>query len=127
MIEHGGGSGAAYPIARDVMTFLFDPAKAMDALTGFEAGWGGTPQQRQAARYSAYAAQYGVKAPKPVDAEEALSQASESDTRGQASPQPEQTAAAAPRPEEDSGTTAVPSPGPAPSPAAAAAGPAPTE
>ncbi len=127
VIEHGGGSGAAYPIARDVMTFLFDPAKAMDALTGFEAGWGGTPQQRQAARYSAYAAQYGVKAPKPVDAEEALSQASESDTRGQASPQPEQTAAAAPRPEEDSGTTAVPSPGPAPSPAAAAAGPAPTE
>lgn len=101
VVEHGGGSGAAYPIARDVMTFLFDPAKAMDALYGFEAGWGGTPQQRQAARYSAYAAQYGVKAPKPENAEEALSRASEGEARSGAAPQPEQTAAAAPRPEED--------------------------
>src|SRR3546814_3339782 len=41
VIEHGGGSGAAYPIARDVMTFLFDREKAMAALEGFEAGWGG--------------------------------------------------------------------------------------
>ena len=32
VIEHGGGSGAAYPIARDVMTFLFDRQKAMDVL-----------------------------------------------------------------------------------------------
>ncbi|MFN9499278.1 MAG: penicillin-binding protein 2, partial [Erythrobacteraceae bacterium] len=30
VIEHGGGSGAAYPIARDVMTYLFDPAKGLD-------------------------------------------------------------------------------------------------
>src|SRR3546814_8795215 len=41
VIEHGGGSGAAYPIARDVMTFLFDRGKAMAALEGVEAGWGG--------------------------------------------------------------------------------------
>lgn len=112
IVEHGGGSGAAYPIARDVMTFLFDPAKAMDALLGFEAGWGGTPQQRQATRYAAYAAQYGVKAPtKPENAEEVLSQANEREARGQASPQPEQTAAAAPRPEEDSTPAPVATPG----------------
>ena len=36
VIEHGGGSGAAYPIARDVMTFLFDPAKGMEALHELE-------------------------------------------------------------------------------------------
>ncbi len=62
VIEHGGGSGAAYPIARDVMTFLFDPGKAMDALRGFEAGWGGTAQQRLAAKYASYAAAAGIDA-----------------------------------------------------------------
>jgi len=45
VVQHGGGSGSAYPIARDVMTYLFDPAKAMETLTQMEAGWGGTPQQ----------------------------------------------------------------------------------
>ena len=62
VIEHGGGSGAAYPIARDVMTFLFDPAKALDALRGFEEGWGGTAQQRLATKYAAYAAAAGIEA-----------------------------------------------------------------
>ncbi len=59
VIEHGGGSGAAYPIARDVMTFLFDPAKGMDALRRLERQWGGTAQERLDARYSAYAAERG--------------------------------------------------------------------
>lgn len=54
VIEHGGGSGAAYPIARDVMTFLFDPAKGMDALRGYEKQWGGTAQQRLERNYAAY-------------------------------------------------------------------------
>jgi penicillin-binding protein 2 len=49
VIEHGGGSGAAYPIARDVMTFLYDRQKAMDALLPLEAAWGGTVEQRMAA------------------------------------------------------------------------------
>lgn len=62
VIEHGGGSGAAYPIARDVMTFLFDPAKAMDALRAFEQGWGGTAQERLARKYAAYAAAAGIEA-----------------------------------------------------------------
>ncbi len=62
VIEHGGGSGAAYPIARDVMTFQFDPAKALEALRGFEQSWGGTAQQRLAAKYAAYAAAAGIEA-----------------------------------------------------------------
>ena len=69
VIEHGGGSGSAYPIARDVMTFLFDPAKALDALHGFEKQWGGTAQQRLEQSYAAYAAAAGVDlppAPAPV-------------------------------------------------------------
>ncbi|OYX66529.1 MAG: penicillin-binding protein 2 [Sphingomonadales bacterium 32-64-17] len=63
VIEHGGGSGSAYPIARDVMAFLFDPAKALDALHGFEKQWGGTAQQRLEQSYAAYAAAAGVDLP----------------------------------------------------------------
>lgn len=59
VIEHGGGSGAAYPIARDVMTFMFDPAKGLEALNALEKQWGGTAQQRLDARYAAYAAERG--------------------------------------------------------------------
>ena len=59
VIEHGGGSGSAYPIARDVMTFLFDPAKGMEALHALEKQWGGNAQERLAAKYAAYAAQAG--------------------------------------------------------------------
>ena len=59
VIEHGGGSGAAYPIARDVMTFMFDPAKGLEALNSLERQWGGTAQQRLEARYAAYAAERG--------------------------------------------------------------------
>jgi penicillin-binding protein 2 len=55
VIEHGGGSGAAYPVARDVMTFLFDPAKGLEALAALEKEWGGTAQERLARKYAAYA------------------------------------------------------------------------
>ncbi len=67
VIEHGGGSGSAYPIARDVMTFMFDPAKGMDALRALESQWGGTAQQRLARKYASYAAAAGQTA-KPVPA-----------------------------------------------------------
>ena len=69
VIEHGGGSGSAYPIARDVMTFLFDPQKGLDALHAMERGWGGTAQQRMDNAYTAFARQSGVNlppAPPPV-------------------------------------------------------------
>ena len=48
-IEHGGTSGAATPVARDVMTFLFDRAKAMENLVAFEEQWGGSLAEREAA------------------------------------------------------------------------------
>jgi penicillin-binding protein 2 len=62
-IEHGGGSGAAMPVARDIMTYLWDKQKAMDALLELEKQWGGTPTERLNARYRSYAAQYGVNVP----------------------------------------------------------------
>jgi penicillin-binding protein 2 len=68
VIEHGGGSGAAYPIARDVMTYLFDPAKGLEALHAFEKQWGGTAQQRLDASYARFAAAAGVDVPRaPAD------------------------------------------------------------
>ncbi|MEO0644113.1 MAG: penicillin-binding protein 2, partial [Pseudomonadota bacterium] len=60
VIEQGGGSGSAYPIARDVMTFLFDPAKGLEALKALEQQWGGTAQERLNKRYAAYAAARGA-------------------------------------------------------------------
>jgi penicillin-binding protein 2 len=65
LVEHGGfGASAAAPIAKDVMTCLFAPDKAWPALLEMEKTWGGTPAERMAAKYAAFAAQYGASAPK---------------------------------------------------------------
>lgn len=56
VIEHGGGSGAAYPVARDVLTFLYDQDKAMEALERYEAGWGGDIATRMARQETEYRA-----------------------------------------------------------------------
>ncbi|WP_114519902.1 penicillin-binding protein 2 [Altererythrobacter sp. ZODW24] len=63
VIEHGGGSGSAYPIARDVMTFMFDPQKGLDVLKSYENQWGGTAQERLARKYAAIAREAGEDVP----------------------------------------------------------------
>ncbi|TXC68831.1 penicillin-binding protein 2 [Sphingorhabdus soli] len=63
VIEHGGGSGAAYPIARDVMTFLYDRQKAMDVLLPLEAAWGGTVEQRMASAMARFKSPVATPAP----------------------------------------------------------------
>ncbi len=109
VVEHGTfGARAAAPIARDVMTFLFDPAKAMGTLLELEKGWGGTPAQRMDTKYRAFAAQYGISAPK-VEGEKAVNEAM---AKAESVQPPIDTSAAnsAPsRPEEP------PLPGPSPS------------
>ena len=68
VIEHGGGSGAAYPVARDVMTFMFDPAKGLEALHALEKQWGGTAQERLDAQYARFAEGAGIDLPRaPLD------------------------------------------------------------
>jgi penicillin-binding protein 2 len=53
VIEHGlGGARAAAPVACDVMTYLFDKAKAEERLAPLEAQWGGTLAERTARRTS---------------------------------------------------------------------------
>ena len=47
VIEHGmGGARAAAPVAKDVLTFLFDKPKALEALAKFEEQWGGGIKER---------------------------------------------------------------------------------
>ncbi|KLE35580.1 penicillin-binding protein 2 [Aurantiacibacter luteus] len=99
VIEHGGGSGAAYPVARDVMTFLFDPQKALDALHGFEAEWGGTAQERLDRDYAAYASAAGVDLP-PAPAPMTLARQVDAEARA-AVAEPQQADTGAIRPRED--------------------------
>ncbi len=57
VIEHGmGGSRAAAPVAKDVLTYLFDKNKAMEALWALEQSWGGTLAERMARQSQAWAA-----------------------------------------------------------------------
>jgi penicillin-binding protein 2 len=67
VIEHGlGGARAAAPIAKDVLTFLYDREQAMASLEAFEAGWGGNIEQRMAAKYAAFQ-NMPAGPPPPVD------------------------------------------------------------
>ena len=61
VIEHGmGGARAAAPVAKDVLTYLFDKARALEALAGFEEQWGGTLAERMEARAKRWAAGQAV-------------------------------------------------------------------
>ncbi len=70
VIDHGmGGSRAAAPVAQDVLTYLFDPAKAMDKLNALESGWGGDLQTRMARKAAMYAAMTAQDSHSPAAAE----------------------------------------------------------
>ncbi|RYY34277.1 MAG: penicillin-binding protein 2, partial [Sphingomonadales bacterium] len=61
VIEHGmGGSRAAAPVAKDVLTWLFDRQKALDSLARFETEWGGDIRTRMAAKEAAFRAAQGL-------------------------------------------------------------------
>ncbi|MFN3819865.1 penicillin-binding protein 2 [Blastomonas sp.] len=64
VIEHGlGGSRAAAPVAKDFMTYMFDPQKAMDSLLALEAGWGGNISERMASEFAAFRARSEGRGP----------------------------------------------------------------
>jgi penicillin-binding protein 2 len=57
ILEHSGHIVTAAPIASDVLSFLFDPAKAMVKLAALETQWGGTLAERTARRAALYQSQ----------------------------------------------------------------------
>nr|WP_295371330.1 penicillin-binding protein 2 [uncultured Sphingosinicella sp.] len=62
VIDHGmGGSRAAAPVAKDVLTYLFDKPKAMEALFELEKGWGGTIAERMERQAQQWAASQGAR------------------------------------------------------------------
>lgn len=132
VVEHGTfGARAAAPIAKDVMTYLFDPAAAMATLTALEKGWGGTPVERMQARYRSFVAQYGTSAPRVGDEEALKATIAGADNPEPAAASPDNVPATT-RPEEPAGAVAPVSfapptrgpppatPLPAPAPAASA-------
>lgn len=79
IIEHGGHINRvedAPMIASDTLSFLFDPAKAMEKLESLEKGWGGTPAERQARQMAAFRLAKAIeKGEAPVPADNAVSNA----------------------------------------------------
>jgi penicillin-binding protein 2 len=70
VIEHGlGGARAAAPVARDVLTYLYDPEAAMKTLEALEASWGGTIKQRMDRKAAAWAQANGLAPPPPTETE----------------------------------------------------------
>ena len=101
VIEHGGGSGAAYPIARDVMTFLFDPAKGLEALHAMEKQWGGTAQERLASDYVRFATAAGLDLPPAPADSETIARLVDAEARAAAEPSALASQAVLPRPEAE--------------------------
>ena len=57
VIEHGlGGARAAAPVAKDCLTYLFDPERAWASLNALEQQWGGTLAERTARRQAQFEA-----------------------------------------------------------------------
>lgn len=55
IVEHGiSGSGAAAPIASDVLLYLFDKEQALTKLEALESGWGGGIAARADAKMAAF-------------------------------------------------------------------------
>ena len=92
ILEHGGHVNRvedAPMIAADTMTFLFDPAKAMEKLETIEKEWGGPPAERMARQMAAYKLAKAIEkgqAP-PAEAANAMN-AAESNGAATAPPRP---------------------------------------
>lgn len=123
VIEHGlGGARAAAPVAKDVLTYLFDPEKAMASLLDLESGWGGDIHTRMAKKRASWMAENdpatkatAAEAKAEAEAEAAAANASEannSNAQSERKEAPKKPAAqpAAPPPAEAAAPVADPSP-----------------
>ncbi|BBD97721.1 penicillin-binding protein 2 [Sphingobium amiense] len=94
IIEHGGHINRvedAPMIASDTLSYLFDPAKAMEKLETLEKDWGGTPAERQAKQMAAFRLAKAIEkgeAPPPA-APEAANAAADASAAPASAPDPE--------------------------------------
>lgn len=104
VIEHGlGGARAAAPVARDVLTYLYDQQKAMATLEALESGWGGTIKQRMDRKSLVWAQANGLAPPPPPPVEDVSANAAQAQTPA---PAPVNAAKAQPAPEPAANLTA---------------------
>lgn len=71
IIEHGGHVSRiqdAPMISGDVISYLYDPVKAMERLEAYEKEWGGDPVTRLTAQTDAYRIEQGLAPPPPPPA-----------------------------------------------------------
>ena len=119
IVEHGGfGAQAAAPLVRDSLTYLFDPAKAMELLEAQEKTWGGNIKQRMDAKRAAWAQAHGDgPTPETAPADNATATADEGNKSAppapeKLSPSPPPEAAAAPSEEMPDPPSTEPAPMP---------------
>ncbi len=70
VLEHSGHIVTAAPIARDILTFLYDPTRALDTLAKLEKDWGGDVGARMRSDAAAWQAAKLAAAPTPPDTPE---------------------------------------------------------
>ena len=88
------------------MTFLYDPAKGLEALHTFEEQWGGTAQQRLDADYARYAEAAGIDVPPaPADFADLAREVDAEARAAAAQPAAAATGAITPAPEPVAGAT----------------------
>lgn len=89
VVEHGTfGARAAAPIARDIMTYLFDPDTALDTLHRLETEWGGKPAQRMAHQYAAFVGEAGADVPDEIVGEDPRKSRVDAEARATVKPNP---------------------------------------
>ena len=104
IIEHGGHINRNQDtpmIAGDCITYLYDPAKAMEKLTNLEKTWGGTPQERLERQLNEFRIAKGLAAV-PVLPENAANAANASAVGNAAQPAPADEEPDTAREDEDS-------------------------
>lgn len=112
IIEHGGHLNRiedAPMISSDVLSYLYDPEGALERLEKYEAGWGGTPQQRYARQMEAYRIAQGVVPPPDEIANAAAAATNAGEAVAAGGNRAEQTVPTSPDPEASS----TPDPDPA--------------
>ncbi len=121
IIEHGGHVNRiqdAPMISADCISYLYDRPKLMEKLIGFEAGWGGTPQERLARQLNEHRIKMGLAATVSTNtAENATASTNLSETREATARETAEEEGGVSETEAREGATPAPQVSPAPHPA----------